>query len=61
MKTQRKFKCWEIHYKEKNKSEKITKHLGYLTKDEIIKFFGLNDPEIEWYDIKEITYVNSIY
>ena len=52
----REFKCWQVRFREKGKSEKLTKHLGHLTKEEVIKFFGLNDPEIEWYDIQEITY-----
>lgn len=52
----REFKCWQVRFREKGKSEKLTKHLGYLSKEEVIKFFGLNNPEIEWYDIQEITY-----
>lgn len=51
------FKCWQIIYKETGKSEtQITKHLGHLTEAEIIKFFGLNDPDVEWYYIKELKY-----
>ena len=53
----REFKCWQIRYREAGKSEtRTTKHLGHLTEAEVIKFFGLNDPDIEWYDIKEQKY-----
>ena len=55
------FKCWQVHYKERGKSSQTSKHLGHLTEEEVIKFFGLNDPEIEWYDVQEITYIDSIY
>ena len=51
----REFKCWQIRYREAGKSEtRTTKHLGHLTEAEVIKFFGLNDPDVEWYDIKEL-------
>ena len=51
------FKYWQIRYREAGKSEiQTTKHLGHLTEAEVIKFFGLNDPDIEWYDIKELKY-----
>lgn len=52
----REFKCWQIKFKEKGKSEQLTKHLGHLTEKEVIKFFGLEDPEVEWYNIQEIKY-----
>lgn len=52
----REFKCWQVRFREKGKSEKLTKHLGHLNKEEVIEFFGLNSPEIEWYDVQEITY-----
>jgi len=49
------FKCWQVRYREAGKSEtRTTKHLGHLTEAEVIKFFGLNDPDVEWYDIKEL-------
>lgn len=51
------FKCWQVRYREAGKSEtRTTRHLGHLTEAEVIKFFGLLDPDIEWYDIKEIKY-----
>lgn len=51
------FKCWIVRYREVGKSEtRITRHLGHLTEAEVIKFFGLNDPDVEWYDIKEQKY-----
>lgn len=51
------FKCWQVRYREAGKSEtQTTRHLGHLTEAEVIKFFGLNSPDVEWYDIKEIKY-----
>lgn len=51
------FKCWQIRYREAGNSEiRTTKHLGTRTEAEVIMFFGLLDPDIEWYDIKEIKY-----
>lgn len=53
----REFKCWQIRYREAGKSEiQTVKHLGTRTEAEVIMFFGLLDPDIEWYDIKEIKY-----
>lgn len=52
----REFRCWQVRYREKGKKEHLSKHLGYLTKEEVIKFFGLDDPEVEWYDIEEVKY-----
>ena len=52
------FKCWQVRFKEKGRSEQVTKHLGHLTEEEVIKFFGLKSPEIEWYDVQEITFNN---
>lgn len=48
------FKCWQVRYREVGKSTQSTKHLGHLTEDEVIKFFGLDEPEVEWYEVKEI-------
>ena len=53
----REFKCWEIKFKETNKDKiHTTKHLGHMTEDEVVKFFGLEDVDIEWYDIEEVKY-----
>lgn len=53
----REFKCWEVRFREKGKSKThTTKHLGHMTEDEVIKFFGLEDTDVEWYDVKELKY-----
>lgn len=31
-----------------------TSHTGNLTREEVIEFFGLDKPDVEWYDIEEI-------
>ena len=51
----REFKCLQVRYKERGKSEQLSKHIGHLTEDEVIKFFGLDDPEIEWYNVEEVS------
>lgn len=55
------FKYWQVKYKEYNKPEQVKEYFGYLTEKELIAFFGLEDPEIEWYNIKEFNYRDSIY
>ena len=52
----REFKAWRVRFREKGESEQMTQHLGHLSKEEVIKFFGLNSPEIEWYDVEELNY-----
>ena len=59
----REFKCWQVRFREVGKSQtNVTKHLGHLTEEEVINFFGLEDPDIEWYDVEELIYRdNGIY
>lgn len=56
----REFKSWRVRFREKGKSEQMTQHLGHLSKEEVIKFFGLDDDAIEWYDVEELNY-KSLY
>lgn len=45
---------WVIKYKEVGKDRIGTcSHSGNLSKEEVIEFFGLNEPDIEWYEITE--------
>lgn len=45
---------YEIEMKEVGKDHILhPSHTGYLTREEVIKFFGLNEPDVEWYKIKE--------
>ena len=47
-------KKYKINYKEAG-SERIGTcyHSGDLSKDEVIEFFGLNEPDVEWFEIIE--------
>ena len=46
---------WKIEYIDiKSCGKKLTTyHRGNLNKDEIIAFFGLNEPDVIWYKITE--------
>jgi hypothetical protein len=47
-------RTWIIECKEKWCDHPIrTTHVGNLEREDIIKFFGLNEPDIEWYTIEE--------
>ena len=47
-------KKYKINYKEVGKEHIGTcYHSGNLSKDEVIEFFGLNEPDVEWYEIIE--------
>ena len=47
---------WTIKFKEYGKNHIGTcYHSGNLSRKEVIEFFGLNDPDIEWYKITEET------
>lgn len=50
------FRVWEVRYKEIGRDKVFrTKHLGHLTEQEVIEFFGLEGSDITWYEVKEIT------
>lgn len=43
---------WQIKYKEVGKDIVGTcYHSGNLSREEVIYFFGLKDPDIEWYEL----------
>lgn len=51
----RDFKYWGVRYRlVDDPTERYTDHLGHLTKEEVVKFFGIDGRDVEWYDIKEI-------
>lgn len=46
---------WRITIKEVGRQHLIhTSHIGSLQYAEVIAFFGLNNPDVEWYEVKEI-------
>jgi hypothetical protein len=43
---------WIISYIEVGSGKvRTTTHSGNKTKEEVIEFFGLNESDIEWYDV----------
>ena len=47
------FKIWA---KERTTGQIITpEYVGYKSRTEVIEFFGLEEPYIEWYEIAEVT------
>lgn len=47
---------WKVEYIETGrKGTRSTTHTGNLSKEEVIEFFGLNEPDIEWYNVYEIS------
>mgnify|MGYP003504271438 FL=1 len=46
------FKFIDIH----SRGQIITRTVsGFNSKEEVIKYFGLNDTDVEWYEVNEIT------
>lgn len=47
---------FKIRARERTTGQIVTpEYIGYKTRDEIIEFFGLEEPDIEWYEITETT------
>jgi hypothetical protein len=47
---------WKVEYKEVGSDRiRTTTHTGNLTKEQVIVFFGLNNSDVSWYDVTEIT------
>ena len=43
---------WKISYMERGSSAvRVTTYEGVLTRDEVVEFFGLNSPNIVWYEV----------
>lgn len=48
---------WKIRLKERTAGHILTpKYIGYSDREEVIKFFGLENPDVEWYEIEEVPY-----
>lgn len=48
---------FKIRAKERTTGRIVTpEYIGYKTRDEIIEFFGLEESDIEWYEITEEPY-----
>ena len=46
---------WKVEYIETGRdSIRSTTHTGNLTREEVIEFFGLNESDIEWYNVTEM-------
>lgn len=46
---------WKIRLKERTTGQICTpEYSGYLDRKGIVEFFGLEEPDVEWYDIKEV-------
>lgn len=49
-------KTWVIEAQEKWCDHPIrTTYTGCFSREDVIKFFGLDQPDIEWYNITEVT------
>lgn len=48
-------KKYRVRYREVN-SDRIgeTMHVGELSREGVIKFFGLDMPDVEWYEVEEV-------
>lgn len=52
-----KIRTFEVIVKEKMIDNPIkTSYVGKCTEEDVIKFFGLRENDIEWFTIKEIIY-----
>ncbi len=48
---------WKIRLKERTAGHILTpEYIGYSDREEVIKFFGLENPDVEWYEIEEVPY-----
>lgn len=46
---------FKIRCKERTTGQILTpEYTGYKNREQIIEFFGLEEPDIEWYEIEEI-------
>lgn len=47
---------FKIRAKERTTGQIVTpEFIGYKSRAEVIEFFGLEEPDIEWYTITEVT------
>ncbi len=48
---------WKIRLKERTTGHILTpEYIGYHNREEVIEFFGLENPDVEWYEIEEVPY-----
>ena len=48
---------WSIKIKEVGKDDILeTEYLGNIDRDGLIEFYGLNNDDVEWYEIKELPF-----
>ena len=46
---------WRVTFKERALKEPIVSHMfGYYDEADIVKHYGLNQPDIEWYKLEEL-------
>lgn len=46
---------WRVYIKEWNTPHEImTEYIGNMTREQIIEFYGLNEPDVEYYRIEVI-------
>lgn len=51
---------WKIRLKERGADHVLTpEYIGYHDREEVIEFFGLENPEVEWYEIEEVPYTEN--
>jgi hypothetical protein len=54
------YKRWKVRVKEVGNDNILTPEVwGYYTKEQVIEFLGLNKPDVEWYEMEEISGVKS--
>lgn len=52
---EKKYRRFKARIKEKGNDTILTpEHWGYVTEEDCVKFWGLNNPDVEWYEIEEI-------
>lgn len=47
-------KTWKVRFQEVNERKGETKYTGYLDREGVIEFFGLDRTDIMWYEVTEM-------
>ncbi|WP_217938936.1 MULTISPECIES: hypothetical protein [Muribaculaceae] len=46
---------WKIKLKERTTGQILTpEYIGYKDREKVIEFFGLENQDVEWYEIEEV-------
>lgn len=53
------YKRWKVRVKEVGNDILTPEVWGYYTKEQVIEFLGLNKPDVEWYEMEEISGVKN--